>query len=85
LHSSAATVQVLVLNLIDKKKDQGKLGKIFQDLSDYSSHQLQSTHTRASSFHAGVTLCWLQDKGKSDESALQFVWFDFHKECANMK
>ena len=55
---------VLVLNLIDKKKDQGKLGIKFEEAAEHFSKRR---------LHADGT------------SALQFEWFDFHKQCAKMK
>ena len=51
-----------MLNLIDKKKDQGKLGKLFQDTCERFSLLPQSTHTcftdsrTHSIIHPGVSI-----------------------------
>jgi len=105
--------EVLMVNLIDKKKDQGRLGKEFEDNAEYFSKQLQGSKRRRDEAgrnldHGGAQAMASRggqdDAGKdggsgdaSDRSAgaaspaepalspLQFLWFDFHKECAKMK
>jgi hypothetical protein len=49
--------KITLVNLIDKKGDQLKIGELFQNIANDSKHELE----------------------------LDFVWFDFHHECKNMK
>ena len=63
---------VLLVNLIDKKKDQGRLGLVFQTLAEAWIAKHKQSGGR-----------WA--RGGGAPGSLDFIWFDFHKECAKMK
>lgn len=97
--------EVFMLNLIDKKKDQGRLGLIFQELvehwqaersvatstasrqggsSDLSSDGLRfrsAQSSKSSEFEFSPTV----SSRLNGSGALDYLWFDFHKECAKMQ
>jgi flagellum-specific peptidoglycan hydrolase FlgJ len=53
---------IILVNLIDKKKDQKKIGEIYQNLTrDF------------------------KENNKRQNNNVDFIWFDFHKECKKMK
>jgi len=98
--------EVFMLNLIDKKKDQGRLGLIFQELVEHwqaersvassaSTRQVGSSNvssdglrlrgaqgSRSNEFEFSPTVT---NRLSSGSSALDYLWFDFHKECAKMQ
>jgi hypothetical protein len=95
--------EVFMLNLIDKKKDQGRLGLVFQELVDHWQAERGGVAgaggRQLGGESNGVRLRGAQDSSgsglefsggaaggsNSSSGALDYLWFDFHKECAKMQ
>ena len=61
--------EVVLVNLIDKKKDQGRLGLAFERIHALVTPTLSSSSSSSS----------------SPSSPVHLTWFDFHAECKRMR